>query len=160
MQCLNAEGVRYLVVGGYAVVFHAEPRFTKDLDVWVDPSPSNAVRTWRALAAFGAPLTRVTIADFSTAGNFYLIGVPPNRIDVITAIDGLVFANAWRRRVRGKYAGERMNVIAIGDLIRNKRAVGRAQDLADAKSLEAARRKGRPKRHRPAPGADSRPASA
>lgn len=149
LQCLNAEEVRYLVVGGYAVVFHAEPRFTKDFDVWIDASPVNAARTWRALTAFGAPLKQVTAGDFSTPGNFYLIGVPPNRIDVITAVDGLVFAQAWKRRVRGTYAGERMNVIAIGDLIRNKRAVGRPQDLADAQALEAVKRATRPKRRRP-----------
>jgi hypothetical protein len=126
--------VRFLTVGGYAVTFHARPRFTKDLGVWGEPTADNAERAFQALAAFGAPLQRhgVTVQDFSTVGTIYQIGLPPNRIDILTAVDGLQFAPCWDRRVRAYLARE--------DLIVNKRTVARPQDLEDVRSLE---------RHRP-----------
>src|SRR5262245_11442787 len=92
-----AHEVRFLVVGGYAVTFHSHPRFTKDLDVWIDPTPANAARVVRALAEFGAPLAAhgVTASDFERPGVVYQMGIPPTRIDVITAVDGLVFGPCW-----------------------------------------------------------------
>lgn len=102
-SAFNAREVRYLVVGGYAVTFHARPRFTKDLDVWIDPEPGDAGRAWNALADFGAPLTEVSKGDLATPGMVLQIGVPPNRIDVLTTCDGLEFDAAWSRRVIGEY---------------------------------------------------------
>lgn len=94
LRCLNAEDVRYLVVVGFAVMFHSEPRFTKDLDVWVEPTRANAERVWRALARFGAPLEDVTPADFAAPGNFYVMGISPQRIGVLTKVDGVEFRAA------------------------------------------------------------------
>lgn len=91
---LNRGSVRYLVVGGYAVAFHGRPRYTKDLDVWVDPDPANATRVWAALAAFGAPLREVPPAGFATPGRVFQIGVAPDRIDIINRIDGVEFPEA------------------------------------------------------------------
>src|SRR5437763_15371756 len=96
---LNAEAVRYLVVGGYAVSLHAEPRATKDLDILVDPAPDNAVALFRALAAFGAPLEGMTPESFVQPGTFFRMGVPPVMVDVLPNIAGVEFDRAWSRRV-------------------------------------------------------------
>lgn len=134
-SALNAAGARYLLVGGYAVGIHSMPRFTKDLDIWTDPTPTNARRVYAALIAFGAPLGRVTVDDFATEGVFFLIGQPPNRIDIITAIDGVSFRNAWPSRVIAQYGAHTINVIGRRHLIQNKETSGRPQDLADAAML-------------------------
>lgn len=136
LKHLNAEAAEYLVVGGYAVIFHTEPRFTKDLDVWVRPTPRNAKRVWRALAQFGAPLKGITDADFTKPGIFYVMGRAPNRIDIITSIEALDFGTAWKNRVHGSYGGEPAEFLSVADLVRNKRAVGRRQDLLDVEKLE------------------------
>ena len=132
----NAHDVRYLVVGGYAFSFHAKPRFTKDLDVWVDPVDSNAVRVWDALAAFGAPLTELSRDDLAEPGTIFQIGLPPNRIDVLTVLEGVAFDEAWLQRVVGNYGDQSVPFLSREHLVRNKRAVGRTQDLADAEALE------------------------
>ena len=134
----NDHEVRFLVVGAYAVTFHARPRFTKDLDVWVDPSPENARRVVSALRAFGAPLDAqgVTDHDFQQAGIVYQIGLAPNRIDVLTSADGLEFSSCWQRRVAAQYGDVAVAYLCRADLIRNKRTVGRPQDLEDVRALE------------------------
>ncbi|MBI3183495.1 MAG: hypothetical protein HYZ28_15260 [Myxococcales bacterium] len=137
---LNAAEARYLVVGAYAVIFHSEPRFTKDADVWVEATQDNAQRVWRALAAFGAPLDDLTIDDLSRPGIVFQMGLPPNRIDLVTSIEAVEFGPAWSRRVETSYGGARMWVIGIDDLIVNKRALGRLQDQLDLPKLEKARR--------------------
>ena len=88
-------GVRYLIAGGYAVMRYTEPRYTKDLDVWIEASLDNAERVYRALAAFGAPLQGITRSDFETEGPFYQMGRPPVRVDILTSIDGVDFSGAW-----------------------------------------------------------------
>ena len=135
---LSAHDVQFLIVGGYAVTFHARPRFTKDLDIWVDPSPDNSVRVFAALAAFGAPLQMhgVTAQDFATAGTIYQIGLPPNRVDILTLVDGLQFAPCWDRRSRARFADVEVAYLSREDLIVNKRTVARPQDLEDARDLE------------------------
>jgi hypothetical protein len=130
------EGVEYLLVGAHAVVFYAEPRFTKDLDVWVNPSPDNARRVWKALEKYGAPLKDMTPEDFTKKDLIYQIGVAPNRIDVLMHIAGLTFEQAWRSRVEGTYEGVSIHIIAKTDLILAKRATGRDQDRIDADNLE------------------------
>ena len=134
---LNAAEARYLLVGGYAVAFHAQPRFTKDLDVWTEPTPENATRVLAALRAFGAPVGDLTAEDLARPGIVFQMGVPPNRIDIVTAIDGVSFAEAWPGRSATTYGDQPVPVIGKADLIRNKRASGRPQDLLDVASLEA-----------------------
>lgn len=128
--------VRFLVVGGYAVAFHAEPRYTKDLAVWIDPDPGNAAWAWKALAAFGAPMTDLRESDLSDPGMVFQMGMPPNRIDVLTSIEGVEFPEAWSRRAASMYAGVEIAYLSREDLVRNKRAVGRPQDELDVQRLE------------------------
>jgi len=131
LSALNAAGVRYLIVGAHAVAFHSEPRFTKDLDVWVEPTQENARRVLEALNVFGAPLGGVAADDFAAPGTTFQIGVAPNRIDVLTEIDGVNFAEAWPGRVASHYGDHPMHVIGRQELLRNKRAAGRPQDVLD-----------------------------
>ena len=105
LQSLNEVHVRYLVVGGYAWMAHTEPRYTKDLDIWVDPVESNARLLLDALQRFGAPTKAVTIADFTEQEVFYQIGVEPVRIDIMTSVAGLTFSEAWERRVTVDFEG-------------------------------------------------------
>src|SRR5262245_19097472 len=98
LRAFNDNGVRYLVVGGYAVVQYAEPRFTKDLDVWISTDARNADAVFKALKEFGAPLVGLTAADFSEDGYFFQMGVPPVRVDLLMGIPGLSFEDAWPRR--------------------------------------------------------------
>lgn len=133
---LNDAGAEYLLVGGYAFAVHAHPRFTKDLDVWVNPTPDNAARVLRALRAFGAPLHGLSQEDLARPGLVFQIGVPPNRIDVITGIDGVDFDEAWPARLPTDYGDQAVPVIGRTHLIRNKRATGRPQDQLDADVLE------------------------
>ncbi len=138
LAAFAARDVRCLVVGGYAVTFHSRPRFTKDLDVWVEPAPANATRVVEALSNFGAPLAAHGVAakDFERPGVVYQMGVPPNRIDVLTAVDGLEFAACWERRATSTYGDVPVAYLSREDLIVNKRKVGRPQDLEDVKALE------------------------
>ena len=138
----NAAGVEYVVVGGQAFGFHAQPRYTKDFDVLVNPDPSNAARVYGALGAFGAPLHELTPRDLSDPDVVFQIGVAPNRIDVLSEIDGVPFDRAWASRVEGVYGAERIWVIGIDALIENKRAAGRDRDLSDVKELERRRARG------------------
>jgi MFS family permease len=133
---LSEAGARYLLVGGYAVAFHAEPRFTKDLDVWAESTPENAVRVLQALRAFGAAVGDLTAADLTRPGLVFQIGVPPNRIDVVTSIDGVTFGEAWAGQVETTYGDQTVPVIGRRHLIQNKRASGRPQDLLDIELLE------------------------
>jgi hypothetical protein len=128
---LNECLAEYLIVGGYAVMRYSEPRFTKDLDIWVGTSPDNSKRVFAALARFGAPLNHDGVAEdtFSVDQTVYQIGVPPVRVDVLTSISGCVFKDAWDRRVPGMMYGVPVHFISLPDLIANKRASGRASDL-------------------------------
>lgn len=132
----NARGVEFLVVGAHALAAHGLVRATKDLDVWVRPDPSNAPRVITALAAFGAPLHDLTVDDLSRPGLIFQIGVEPIRIDVITAIDGVEFEEAWADRLEARFADQSVGILSRRHLIVNKRAAGREQDLVDAKWLD------------------------
>lgn len=136
LSAFNDHAVDYLVVGAHALAAHGHVRATKDLDVWVRPDRDNAQRTYRALAAFGAPLHDLKPADLEEPGLIFQIGVPPLRIDVITEIDGLNFDTAWPAKVETTFAGTPAWVLSRDHLIRNKRASGRRQDLADVEVLE------------------------
>lgn len=141
LSALKNEGVRFLVVGAYAVIHHSEPRYTKDLDVWVEPTHVNARRVWRALASFGAPLKAAQPADFADEESFYSLGIEPNRIDVLMSLEGVRFATAWKNRVVGDFAGIAVPVLSRSDLIRAKLASARPQDLLDVSVLRLRPRK-------------------
>ena len=140
LRIFNADKVRYLVVGGYAVMKYTEPRYTKDLDIWIEATPKNARAVFKALKEFGAPLENLTAMDFSKEGFFYQMGRPPARVDILMSIEGVRFADAWRNRVPTDFDGVPSHVLARGDLIANKRAVGRPQDLMDVTNLLEAER--------------------
>lgn len=135
LRTFNHRNVRYLVIGGYAVVQYAEPRFTKDLDLWISTDAANASSVYEALREFGAPLAGLTADDFAEEGYFYQMGVPPVRVDILMGIPGLDFERAWNRRVEIDFGGLPVFFISRADLIAAKRASGRPQDLIDADSL-------------------------
>ena len=136
LKIFNARNVRYLVIGGYAVVQYAEPRYTKDLDLWISTDAENAKAVYAALHEFGAPLAGLTEKDFSEEGYFFQMGVPPIRVDVLMGIPGLRFDDAWKNRLTVDFDGIEVVFISKQDLITSKRASGRPQDLIDADSLE------------------------
>jgi hypothetical protein len=135
LRAFLAADVRFLVVGAYALAVHGRPRATGDLDVWVDATPANAVRVMRALAAFGAPMDAITESDLATPGITYQIGVVPRRIDVLTDLTGLAFDDAWSARVTHPFGDIEVDFIGRDHFVRNKRATGRAKDLADIEGL-------------------------
>jgi len=147
LKSLNRANARYIIVGAQAVIYHADPRYTKDMDVWVEATPENAERVYSALKAFGAPLAGLTTADLSNPNMVYRMGIEPNCIDIMMGIDGATFASAWRNRVRGAYGQVPASILGINDLIRAKRAAGRPQDLLDVtRLLKAKRLRGRRRR--------------
>ncbi len=135
LQLLNEFQVEYLIVGGFAVMKYGEPRYTKDLDVWVDSSAANSQRLVEALKEFGAPLEHdgITAETFTEKQIVYQIGIAPVRIDILTQITGVKFADAWKNRVASTFFGVPVHFISQGDLEVNKRALGRARDLKDLK---------------------------
>lgn len=138
LRAFNANAVKYLIIGGHALSVYTEPRATKDLDLFIRSEPENAKAAFRALAQFGAPLQGMSETDF-VDGTTFQIGQPPNRIDVLQQIAGITFDEAWEHRVEGSIDGEvKAPVISREDLIRNKLASGREQDLLDVKVLRAA----------------------
>ena len=135
LRLFNAGRVRYLVIGGYAVIQYAEPRFTADLELWVGTNPRNAGAVYAALREFGAPLSGLTVDDFAEEGCFYQMGVPPVRVDVLMDIPGIGFEAAWVRRVEIDFDGLSVPFISREDLITVKRASGRPQDMIDVANL-------------------------
>lgn len=135
LQAFNDERVKYMVIGGYAVIKHTEPRFTKDLDLWVSPDKENAERVYAALAKFGAPITDLTPEDFTEQDFFFTMGIAPNRIDLLFDLKGVETEMAFDRGVIGKLGDLEVVFIGREDLIKNKEAAGRLQDLADAEKL-------------------------
>ena len=137
----DAHKVRYLVVGGYAVSFHAQPRATKDLDLFVKPDAANAKAVYDALSQFGAPMDGFRVEDFMKPDLFFRIGTPPLMVDILPAIQGIDFDKAWENRIPvplGTEVEPKAYFIGREDLIQAKLAVGRPQDIADAHALEAA----------------------
>ena len=134
LNTFNEHGVKYLVVGGFAVMLYSEPRYTKDLDIWVEVSAENASRVFAALRDFGAPLEGITERDFTEEG-FYQMGRPPGRIVVMMTLDGVDFDTAWENRTSDKFRGVPVNFIGKEDLIHNKELAGRHQDLADIEKI-------------------------
>jgi hypothetical protein len=137
LAALLAAGARFLVVGAHALAVHGVPRATGDLDVWIAPGPDNAGRVYGGLVAFGAPMVAmgVTRDDFARSDQVVQIGLPPRRIDVLTAITGVGFDVAWPERVTHEVEGLAVPFIGRGALVKNKRATGRAKDVADLEAL-------------------------
>ena len=149
LNLFNAYRVKYLIIGGYAVIKYTEPRYTKDLDLWIRADAKNAKAVFQALKEFGAPLTGLTPTDFAEEGYFYQMGIPPVRVDILMSISGLTFDEAWPRRVKADFDGVPVLFINRQDLIASKLAAGRPQDLIDAASLTQAKpRPARPQRKR------------
>lgn len=129
------EQVSYLVIGGYAVGYYASPRFTKDLDLLVEPTPDNLVRVYRALANFGAPSQVLESLQNLQPGEVLWMGNPPVRVDILQQVDGVDFAEAFERREHAKWKSIDVSLISREDLIASKRAAGRPQDLIDVDNL-------------------------
>lgn len=139
LSSLNENRVKYLIVGGYAVGFHAQPRVTKDLDLLVKPDATNAAALHRALVSFGAPVEGFTPAELVERSKFFRFGRPPIAVDILPEIDGVEFSAAWKRRVTMKIDGHlNAHVISNEDLIAAKLAAGRRQDLADVEAVRKA----------------------
>jgi len=141
LSIFNAHSVKYLIVGGYAVSFHAQPRATKDMDLFIKADPANARATYAALAAFGAPLSGISESDLADLSKFIRIGEEPVAVDILPGIDGVNFDEAWERRVEGVIdakTGLTAFFIAGSDLIASKLAAGRMRDLADVEEIREA----------------------
>lgn len=138
LNLFKKHNVKYLVVGGYAVMRYTEPRFTKDLDLFISVEIKNATAVYNALKEFGAPLSGLTVKDFSQEGYFYQMGRPPMRVDIMMSIPGVKFDDAWSQHERLPIDGIEMNFISKKDLIASKKASGRSQDLIDVENLEKA----------------------
>jgi hypothetical protein len=138
LAALILESAAFIVVGAHALAYHGVPRSTGDLDIWIRPEPDNARRVWRALVRFGAPVeaTHLEPADLTRPGVVYQIGLPPRRIDILTEISGLGFDEAWPSRVLQKVGVVEVPFLGRDALLKNKRASGRAKDLADVEALE------------------------
>jgi hypothetical protein len=136
---LVAHEVRFLVVGAHALAALGVPRVTADLDLWVEPTPANANRAWRALAAFGAPLANLNIreTDLVQPEQVIQLGLPPYRIDILTSISGVGFPEAWAGRLGGALFDVPVAFLGREAFIRNKRASGRPKDLEDLRALGA-----------------------
>jgi predicted nucleotidyltransferase len=137
IQSLNDNQVRYLVAGAYAVAFHGYPRYTKDIDIWVDRSRENAGRVITALEQFGFASLGLSAEDFLEAGQIVQLGYPPNRIDLLTSLTGIAFETCYENRIVVDIEGLQINFIDLENLRANKKAAGRHQDLADLENLES-----------------------
>jgi len=144
LSAFQSHGVRYLVVGGFAVIYHAQPRFTRDLDLFIKSDAANAKATYAALADFGASLQGIHPDDFTDRNNFFRFGRDPKGFDILPQIPGVDFDAAWQRRVEtviDEKIGLKAHFISADDLIASKLASGRPQDLADADAIQQAQQR-------------------
>ena len=137
LSAFTEESVDFLVVGAYALAAHGLPRATGDIDLWVRPSAENSERIWKAFEKFGAPMKGLEKSDFESSDLIVQIGRAPRRIDVITSVSGLDYDTAWKNRKTIEIEGITIAVLGRSDFIKNKKAVGRPQDIADVKRLES-----------------------
>lgn len=136
IQSLNDNHVRYLIVGGYAVAFHGHPRYTKDIDVWIEMTQENSGNVIKALEQFGFGSLGLKEEDFLIPDQIIQLGYPPSCIDLITTLSGVDFASCYASHVQIKIDGIQVNFIDLENLRKNKQASGRHQDLADLESLK------------------------
>jgi hypothetical protein len=139
LRLFNDYRVEYLIIGGYAVIKYTEPRYTKDLDLWIRANTENAKAVYQALQDFGAPLNELTSNDFAHEGFFYQMGIAPVRVDILMSIGKVNFDDAWPRRTKADFGDVPTFIISRDDLITTKKASGRPQDLIDVKLLEQAK---------------------
>jgi hypothetical protein len=135
LASFNARRVEYLIVGGYALAHHGAPRFTGDLDLYVHPTPENAERIFSALGDFGFGQAGLRVEDFQSPGQIIQLGHPPIRIDIITSLDGVAWEEAWASRDAAELQGLKAHFIGRREFIANKKACGRAKDIADVEAL-------------------------
>jgi len=135
IELLNAAEIRYLVVGGYAVAVHGYPRYTKDLDIWIESSRLNADRLLRVLHQFGFGSLDIHAEDFLQRDQIIQLGYPPNRIDLLTSLEGLSFGDCYKSKMTVSIENIDIDFIDLANLKKNKAATGRAQDLADLEHL-------------------------
>lgn len=136
LELLNKNDVRYLVVGGYAVAFHGNPRYTKDIDIWIWIDSSNVEHLIQVLDDFGMRSLGLRKEDFMDEGQIIQLGYPPARIDLLTSIDGVAFEQCYPERIDAEIEGLKVSFIDLENLRKNKKASGRHQDLADLEHLE------------------------
>lgn len=136
LSALSEAGAEFLVVGAHALAAHGYPRATGDLDIWVRPTKENAERVWQAIEKYGAPRRNLALEDFCTSDTVFQIGIAPNRVDILTSIDGVTFDEAWEHRMETAVDKVRFFVLGREQLLKNKLAVRRPKDLADAAWLE------------------------
>lgn len=136
IQLLNDNQVKYLIIGGYAVAIHGHPRYTKDIDIWVEMSSENAQKLMNALTQFGFGSLGLSAQDFQTPDQIIQLGYPPNRIDLITTPDGIDFDTCYSLKLEVNLNDITVNFIDLENLKKNKKASGRFQDLADLENLE------------------------
>jgi predicted nucleotidyltransferase len=136
IQSLNENKVKYLVVGGYAVAFHGHPHYTKDIDIWLSPDKKNVEGLLRALEDFGFASLALKIEDFLDPEQIIQLGYPPNRIDLMTDLDGIDFKTCYDKKIEVNIEGININFIDLENLKKNKKVTGRHQDLADLENLE------------------------
>lgn len=135
LELFNAHRVEYLIVGGYALAAHGAPRTTGDIDLWVNPTPANARLVIDALQEFGVGGIELSVADFVKPDHVVQLGVPPVRVDLVTAIDGVTWVEAWPGHLAGTYGPVPTYYLGRREFIANKRASGRLKDLADIDAL-------------------------
>lgn len=140
LHLLNSVHAKYLVVGAYAVIFYTEPRYTKDIDLWVEPTAENAEKIFNALKKFGAPIKNLTIDDLTNPNMIYQIGIEPNRIDILMGIGKMTFEHAWKNKRSSFYGNEKISMIALDDLVAAKKFAGRAKDKLDLEVLRMAKK--------------------
>ena len=136
LKSLNRNGVKYCIVGAFALGFYAKPRFTKDIDIVVEASVENGVRIIKALKEFGFVTLDVDADDFISEGQVIQLGYEPVRIDILTSLSGVKFDEVWSGKVKGRYGDQEVYFIGKGDLVKNKRSTGREQDKVDLMLLE------------------------
>lgn len=136
LKLFNDHDVKYLIVGAHAVIFYSEPRFTKDLDLWVPPQLNDPQKILQALKAFGAPIGDLSVSDLKNEKLIFQIGVAPVRVDLLMAVGALNAKNAWKNRKKSNYGEVEVSILGLEDLIVSKEAAGREQDLLDLKRLK------------------------
>lgn len=135
LRLFEKHEVEYLIVGGYAVIRYTQPRYTKDMDLWIRPSPENAEKVAAAFRDFGIPLIEVSEADLAQEGLQLMVGMPPNAIDFLTSIEGISFDAAWAKRRIFEASFGHLYYLSPSDLVASKRAAARLQDLADVEEI-------------------------
>lgn len=138
IHCLNTADAKYLIVGAYAVMIYTFPRYTKDIDFLIETTSDNAEKVYEALKAFGAPLNDISVEDLKKPEMVLQIGVEPNRIDIITSIEGAHFEELWKNKTEKMYGTEKIYIPALEDLVQIKKVAGRPSDLKDIETLSKA----------------------